>query len=120
MKFNVDGLARGKSGMAGVGGVLRYSRGKVLCMFSLHVGIQDSNTAEIMAIEKACQLCIFNPMLEGREFDIVSDSKVAISWVYKEVFGNFKHVNFVYNIWDILSCLEGTVVTTILELLTPL
>ncbi|KAK3199049.1 hypothetical protein Dsin_022464 [Dipteronia sinensis] len=44
-------------GMAGIGGVLRDSKGKVVCLFSLGVGITDSNSAEILAIKKAVELC---------------------------------------------------------------
>ncbi|KAK3231064.1 hypothetical protein Dsin_002945 [Dipteronia sinensis] len=110
LKFNVDGSAIGKPGPAGVGGVLRDSNGKVLCMFSLFVGNQDSNSAEVLAIEKACQLCISNPRLMGRKFDIVSDSKVVVLWITNEGFGSLNHVNQVYNIRNILSLLKGTVV----------
>lgn len=34
LKFNVDGEARGKTGPAGLGGVLRNGKGEVLFMFS--------------------------------------------------------------------------------------
>ena len=33
LKFNVDGAAQGKLGLAGIGGVLRNHQGKVLYMF---------------------------------------------------------------------------------------
>ncbi|KAK3200402.1 hypothetical protein Dsin_023817 [Dipteronia sinensis] len=50
LKFNVDGSVRGSSGQAGIGGVLRDSRGKVLCTFSEFIGIKDVITAEIQAL----------------------------------------------------------------------
>ncbi|KAK0598706.1 hypothetical protein LWI29_037228 [Acer saccharum] len=88
LKFNVDGSARGKPGAAGVGGVLRDSNGNVLCKFSAHIGVQDSNAAEITAIHKACSLCVSNAALLGKDIVIVSDSKVAVSWVNNVSFGN--------------------------------
>lgn len=35
LKFNVDGSARGSPGLAGMGGVLRDEREKILCLFFL-------------------------------------------------------------------------------------
>ncbi|KAK2635468.1 hypothetical protein Ddye_030260 [Dipteronia dyeriana] len=60
-KFNVDGSARGNPGLADIGGVLRDSYGNVLCLFLLSVGITDSTSAELLAIEKAVELCLFEP-----------------------------------------------------------
>ena len=78
LKFNLDGLARGKPGPAGIGGVLRDYRGKVLCLFLICVGSQDSNTDELMAIEKTCSLCASNSILKGRDIDIVSNYKTGV------------------------------------------
>lgn len=50
LKFNVDGAARGKPGLVGIGGVLRDSASFVFGMFSKHVGIKESNKAEVLAI----------------------------------------------------------------------
>ncbi|KAK3227605.1 hypothetical protein Dsin_007467 [Dipteronia sinensis] len=97
-KFNVDGSVRGKPGPAGIGGVLRDSNGKVWCLFSKFVGVTDSNTVELWAIKKAVQLCSENPELRGREVEVVSDSKVAVSWVNDKDFGSLAHVNAIYNI----------------------
>lgn len=61
LKFNVDGSARGSSGQAGIGGVLRDSGdsgGKVLCHFSFNIGWQYVITAKILALAKAFELCI--------------------------------------------------------------
>ncbi|KAK2649662.1 hypothetical protein Ddye_017151 [Dipteronia dyeriana] len=57
LKFNVDGSSRGNPRPAGISGVLRDSRGKIICLFSLYMGIFDSNLMELLAIEKACSLC---------------------------------------------------------------
>ncbi|KAK2651641.1 hypothetical protein Ddye_011497 [Dipteronia dyeriana] len=80
LKFNVDGSPRGRPGLAGIGGVFRDSEGKVVCLFSLSVGIQDSNTAEILAFRKACELCDSVQRLAEGNIQIVSDSMVAVSW----------------------------------------
>jgi len=56
LKWNVDGSSPGKPGMAGIGGVLRDCNGKVICLFSIPVGIKDSNEAEFIAVVKALEL----------------------------------------------------------------
>ncbi|KAK2660971.1 hypothetical protein Ddye_007504 [Dipteronia dyeriana] len=97
------GSARGKPGPAGIGGVLRNSTGTIICLFSLFVGIQDSNTAEILAIHKACELCALNPRLSGRKIQIVSDTMVAVSWANNvEVFRSFSNRNIIYDIKEFL------------------
>ncbi|KAK3231286.1 hypothetical protein Dsin_003167 [Dipteronia sinensis] len=60
LKFNVDGSSRGKPEPAGIREVLRDSNGKFLCLFSFSVGIADSNSTEIWAIQKAVELCLAN------------------------------------------------------------
>ena len=52
-KFDIDRVARGKSGPAGIGHVLRNSKGKVLLMFSKDVGVNESNEAKVMVILEA-------------------------------------------------------------------
>ncbi|KAK3184861.1 hypothetical protein Dsin_032147 [Dipteronia sinensis] len=58
LKFNVDASLRGNLGPAGIGGVLRDSRGSVLCMFSQSVGNCDSNSAEFW-LSKGLWSCAF-------------------------------------------------------------
>ncbi|KAK3204439.1 hypothetical protein Dsin_018485 [Dipteronia sinensis] len=111
LKFNVDGLARGNPGPAGIGGVLKDNKGKVVCLFSLFVGIRDSNEAELRAIEKAAQLCASNSAMVGRDITIVSDSKVTVSWINEEVFGNLSLVDMVYDVSSYLATLEGASVS---------
>ena len=60
-KFNVDGSSRGSPGHGGIGGVLRDSGGRVVCIFSAYVGTQDSNTAELFAIYRACSFYASSP-----------------------------------------------------------
>ncbi|KAK3189921.1 hypothetical protein Dsin_029482 [Dipteronia sinensis] len=108
-KFNVDGSVRGSLGMAGMGGVLRDSAGKVVCLFSIFLGIQDVNAIEIMAIGKACELISTDSNFVGRPIFIISDSKVAVSWVNNEVFGNVQHIDLIYDIRSRLKSLGNTV-----------
>lgn len=56
LKFNVDGAARGKPGLAGVGQILCNSNGVVFIMFLKHMGYMDSNEAEVVAILEAIQI----------------------------------------------------------------
>lgn len=57
-KWNVDGSSKGKLGPAGIGGVLRDDKGRVLAKFAAHTGIRDSNEAEILAIVTALELSL--------------------------------------------------------------
>jgi hypothetical protein len=102
LSFNVDGSARGNPRDAGIGGVLRDSSGKVLCLFSLYVGVVDSNSAEVLAIHRACQLISSNVRLASRNIALISDSKTAVSWIKSKDFGNFKLVNLIYDIRSFL------------------
>lgn len=56
LKWNVEGSAKGKQGVAGIGGVLRNDQGNVITMFSAHIGIKDSNEANFMAFVFALEL----------------------------------------------------------------
>ena len=103
LKFNVDGATKGCPGSAGIGGVLRNSCGKVLCLFSCQVGVQRANTAEILAILKACRICLSRSDLIDKEIMLVSDSKVAVSWVLGEGIGNIDNWESIY---DIKECLK--------------
>lgn len=50
LKLNVDAVANGCPGEAGIGGVLRDEKGSILFIFSLSVGIIYANTAELITI----------------------------------------------------------------------
>ncbi|KAK2653801.1 hypothetical protein Ddye_013657 [Dipteronia dyeriana] len=105
--FNVDGSSRGSPSDAGIGGVLRDSNGKVLCLFSLFVGVEDSNSAEVMVIHKACFFIAYDQRLSGGKISTISDSKTAISWINGKDFGNIKQVNLILDIRNILQSLIG-------------
>ncbi|KAK1549737.1 hypothetical protein Q3G72_006906 [Acer saccharum] len=109
LKFNVDGSALGKPGPARIGGVLRDSKGKVLCMFSFYVGVQDSNTAELMAIHKAVDLYCSSITCMGRNLEISRDSMVAVSWINRKGIGCVKYVNLIYDIRSKLQKVGGAV-----------
>ena len=99
----MDGSSKGKPGPAGMGGVLRDSNGKVLCLFSAFLGILDSNVAELWAIKKAVEVCTNNPNLRHKEISVVSDSQVAVSWVNTKDFGNIELINFIYEIRSLME-----------------
>ncbi|KAI9156673.1 hypothetical protein LWI28_010398 [Acer negundo] len=90
--FNVDDSTRGSPGQVGIGGVLRDHRGKVLCLFSAQVGLQDAVSTEIMALAKACDLCMNKHEVLGKNITLISDSKIAVSWVKGQGIGNLTHV----------------------------
>ncbi|KAK8303875.1 hypothetical protein V6Z12_D04G181300 [Gossypium hirsutum] len=50
LKFNIDGAASGRDGLADIGGVLIKELGEVLISFSRAVGESYSITAELLAI----------------------------------------------------------------------
>ncbi|KAK3211973.1 hypothetical protein Dsin_016679 [Dipteronia sinensis] len=108
LKFNVDCSARGKSGPAEIGGVLRDSTWKPLCIFSAFVGISESNSAEILAIHKACALCASKPSFSDRIINIIRDSKVAVAWINNpDYIGSFNHISTIYNIMGFLYQMKG-------------
>lgn len=47
LKFNVDGLARGKPGITSIGGVLWNAKGEVFLLLSKNVEIKLSDEAEV-------------------------------------------------------------------------
>ncbi|KAK3219226.1 hypothetical protein Dsin_013196 [Dipteronia sinensis] len=100
--------AKGKPGSAGIGGVLRNSNGKTICLFSLSVDIQDSNATEILAILKACELCTSNHTLANCNIQIASDSMVAVSWANsKEDLGSILHLGTISDIRGHLQNIKG-------------
>ncbi|MFQ6635590.1 hypothetical protein Gotur_011212 [Gossypium turneri] len=72
IKFTVDGAARGKSGPAGCGGVLRDHSGKILVIFSGLLCILESKEAELRSIILALE--------NAQKIIVESDSKVVILW----------------------------------------
>ena len=70
----------------------------------------DSNSAEVHAIHRACQLISSNPSLSHHKITIISDSKSAVSWINGADFGNFLLLNMVYDIRQVLHSIPGLVI----------
>ncbi|KAK3193144.1 hypothetical protein Dsin_024454 [Dipteronia sinensis] len=102
--FNVDGSSRGNPWEAGIGGSLRDDSGKILCLFSFYLGVIDSSSGEVHTILQACQLIVSNKSLPEHSITIITDSKLAESWIKGEDFENLKLVKLVY---DIRQYLQG-------------
>ncbi|XP_061958903.1 uncharacterized protein LOC133680094 [Populus nigra] len=90
----MDGSSLGKPGPSGIGGMLRNHHGHLLDMFSVPVGILDSNIAELRAIVKAIGLSTSNCLLHHQHLIIESDSANVISWMHKPHNRPWKHHNF--------------------------
>lgn len=78
MEFNVDGEAKGKPGLAGIGGMLHNSDGLVLAKFSKHMGCMKSNEGEVVPIFEA--LHVFVSSFKAN-LAVESDSTNPISWL---------------------------------------
>ncbi|KAK2641058.1 hypothetical protein Ddye_022821 [Dipteronia dyeriana] len=102
----VDSLST-KIKASGIGEVLRDANGKVLCLFSAGVGRGDSILAELLAIHRACALISSHMFLLDRNITILSDSKMVVSWIEGEGFGNLNLVNWVYDIKQFLASLNS-------------
>ncbi|KAK2652397.1 hypothetical protein Ddye_012253 [Dipteronia dyeriana] len=111
LKFNVDGSARGKTSPAGIGGVLRDSSGKILCVFFHFIGIEDSNSTDIIAIHRANELCASMSEFVGKAIVMASDSKTTVSWANNsDYISNFKYIDIIYDIRVFLKFLGNTTV----------
>ncbi|EOY33144.1 Uncharacterized protein TCM_041128 [Theobroma cacao] len=72
--------SRGNPGNAGIGVILRNSRGSILALFSKDVGVIDSNMVEALAVKKA--VVIFSVSTwKGCNFEIESDSANVVKWI---------------------------------------
>ncbi|KAK3217875.1 hypothetical protein Dsin_011845 [Dipteronia sinensis] len=110
-KFNVDGSACGIPGPAGMGVSYETStNGKILCLFSSFLGFTEAITAEICAIQKACDLCYSRHDTRGRKITIVSDSKVVDDWINNDGIGSVAHLDCILDIRNKLSFMTNTVV----------
>ena len=99
----LDGSVRGSPGQAGVEGVLRDSSGKILYAFSEFVGLQDIISAELLAIVRAVSLCVSRPELESKKIVVVSDCKQAVNWVNSCGVGDWKYVQLIMEIRNLLG-----------------
>ncbi|GJR18776.1 putative ribonuclease H-like domain-containing protein [Tanacetum coccineum] len=79
LKFNVDGSAKGKPGLASIDGLLRNSEGVVVALFSIPFGVMDSNVAEVLSIKEAYKMLNKKIKFNLVKFVIESDSLNADS-----------------------------------------
>ncbi|XVF81381.1 hypothetical protein PTKIN_Ptkin15bG0150400 [Pterospermum kingtungense] len=80
-KFNVDGSAHGKPGPVGISGVMRDHEEAVKILFSIPIGIADSNLDELLAIREAFLLFTALQWSCSHNLVIESDSSNAVKWV---------------------------------------
>ena len=91
----MDGSSLGKPGPLGIGGVLRNYNGILFGIFSLPVGILDSNVVELRAAVKVIELSAFNCLLHHKHIIIESDSANVISWrpwLHHKLFSSVKRL----------------------------
>lgn len=70
--------ARGKPGLAGIGGKLRKQNGEALCIISKQAEIKDSNQAKVLAILEALRIYSSSFM---NSLIVKSDMANTVSWV---------------------------------------
>ncbi|EOX99545.1 Uncharacterized protein TCM_008248 [Theobroma cacao] len=81
LKLNIDGAAKGKLGPAGIGGLLRDHHDFIRGTFSHHIGIEDSNFAELQAIHQGLNFFFASPWASNHQLEVESDSTDVILWV---------------------------------------
>ncbi|EOY12351.1 Uncharacterized protein TCM_030880 [Theobroma cacao] len=80
LKLNTDGIAKGKPGPAGIGGVIRDHHGFIQGTFSKNIGIEDSNFSEFYAIRDGISFFFSSPWAATHSLVVESDSTNAINW----------------------------------------
>ncbi|KAK1584572.1 hypothetical protein Q3G72_034127 [Acer saccharum] len=58
----------------------------------------ERSLAELLAIQKACQLCVSNDSLRRSCINFESDSLEVVGWLKNEDFGNLSRVEVIYDI----------------------
>ena len=81
LKFNVDGSARGKPGVTGIGGVLRDCNAAVKMIFSKSIGVADSNMNELLAVREALKMFTTSRWAISHRLVIESDSSNVVNWM---------------------------------------
>lgn len=106
-KWNVDGSSIGKPGPSGIGGVLRNHHGILLGIFSMPIGILDSNVAELRAVVKAIELSASNCFLHHKHIIIESDSANVISWMNNSYNRPWIHHKLFSSAQRLASCFDS-------------
>ena len=83
-KWNVDASLSVSLSLSAVGGVLRDSNGCFKCLFSSPIPCIEINSAEILAIFRACKISMSSEILKGQNLIIESDSINAVRWCNDE------------------------------------
>ncbi|KAK2653867.1 hypothetical protein Ddye_013723 [Dipteronia dyeriana] len=99
----MDGSSKGNPRVAGIGGVLRDTNEQILCLFYVEVRVADSILAAVLTIHRACALISSQMYLLDHNINILSDSKIAVSWTND---GGFDHLNLVNVLYDIKQFLS--------------
>ena len=110
-KWNVDGSSIGKVGPSGIGGVLQNHHGILLGIFSLSVGILDSNITELRAVVKAIKLLASNCLLHHKHIIIESDSVNVISWMNNPHNRPWLHYKLFSSTKRLVSCFDSIIYT---------
>ena len=93
-KLNFDGVAKGNSGLAGIGGVIRNSEGSILGVFWGAIGETTNNMAEIKVLMIGPDMVRTN----GWQPTIVEGDSLIIIQMANKIL-NGKHVHKVANNW---------------------
>jgi len=110
-KWNVDGSSIGKLGPFGIDDALRNHYGILLGIFSLSVGILDSNIAELRAVIKAIELSASNCFLHHKHIIIESDSANIISWMNNPHNRHWIHHKLFSSAQRLASCFDSITYT---------
>ncbi|GKC24098.1 reverse transcriptase [Tanacetum coccineum] len=93
---NVDGLAKGKPGLAYIGGLLRNTEGVVVALFSVPVGVMDSNVVKVLAMKDACKMLNKKVELNSVKVVIESDYLNAVSWAHTPIMRPWRFLPYFY------------------------
>ncbi|XVF58812.1 hypothetical protein PTKIN_Ptkin07bG0096300 [Pterospermum kingtungense] len=115
VKFNVDNVAAGKPGPAGIERVLRDHLGLVLIRFSKFIGYEESNLAEVLAICEAFKLFVSSSWLNCKILIIENDSLNAVKWDGYHNNGPWKVRHIINNIENLKKNLEEWKVIHVLK-----
>ncbi|XP_010669425.1 uncharacterized protein LOC104886657 [Beta vulgaris subsp. vulgaris] len=95
-KWNVDASLKLSESKSAIGGVLRDSQGKFLCIFSSPIPFMEINHAEVLAIHRAVKLSSTIDYLSQSKIEIESDSQNAVHWCNNKNEGPW-NLNFTIN-----------------------
>lgn len=96
LKWNVDASLQAFSQKSAIGGVLRGSDGKFMCLFSSPIPLMEINHAEVFAIHRALKILMASSHLRLSNVIVESDSANAVKWCNGECPGPWC-LNFIIN-----------------------